>query len=176
MYLHPRYAELDISVLHDFIQSNPLGILISAHPSSDGHSSAPEIEITHIPWVLDRAEPESDQLGRLRGHLARANPHAKALLSASRCTQAGVPVTVLFNGPIESYVTPQFYVRSPRHGTTPLSRPRAFFTCMTPLPPSIKRSSRSWRVCVRGGTQRVSRGRFRMRLSGSWRCSLLLLR
>ncbi|KAF9029025.1 hypothetical protein BDZ89DRAFT_1065727 [Hymenopellis radicata] len=114
MYLHAHYAELDIPVLHDFIQSNPLGILISAHPSSsDVHSPAPDIEITHLPWILDTSGLESNPLGKLRGHMARANPHAKALLAAFQLAQSdAVPVTVLFNGPVAHYVTPKFYVET----------------------------------------------------------------
>ncbi len=109
MYLRAVHAELDIPVLHSFIESNPLGILISTHPPSD--SPAPDVEITHIPWVLD-APSSSDELGKLRGHMARANPHTKALLLAADTRSGGVPVTILFNGPVDHYITPKFYTET----------------------------------------------------------------
>ena len=83
-------------------------------------SNFPSIQCTHIPWVLDVPDPEDDEktapLGTLRGHIAKANPHAKAIVES---VQAASPshsngqlleeVTVMFNGPAASYVTPKFY-------------------------------------------------------------------
>lgn len=112
MYLRAAHAELDIPTLRQFIKDNPLGIVITALESPN----FPTLQCTHIPWVLDVADNASEtELGRLRGHLARANPHSKAMIEAVQRlggTSSGSieqEVTVLFNGPVHSYVTPKFY-------------------------------------------------------------------
>lgn len=114
MYLRAIHAELDIPVLRQFIRDNPLGILITALPSPN----FPMIQCTHIPWVLDVDDEESEtELGKLRGHLAKANPHSRAMVEA---VQFKTPsngsfeqeVSVLFNGPAHSYVTPKFYTKT----------------------------------------------------------------
>lgn len=111
MYLRAVHAELDKSSLRKFVRDNPLGILITAIQSPN----FPTIQCTHIPWVLDVADETSkDELGTLRGHLAIANPHAKAMTEAARSSSSSngplsQEVSVLFNGPAHSYVTPKFY-------------------------------------------------------------------
>ena len=114
MYLRTIHAELDLPVLRTFIRENPLGILITALQSPN----FPTIQCTHIPWVLDVNDESSEsELGTLRGHLAKANPHCKAMVEAvqANCPSNGSlaqEVSVLFNGPVDSYVTPKFYVKS----------------------------------------------------------------
>ncbi|KAL8714296.1 MAG: hypothetical protein Q9225_006590 [Loekoesia sp. 1 TL-2023] len=119
MYLRTIHAESDISSLRRFIQQNPLGILITALPSPN----FPTIQCTHIPWILDVTDKESEtELGRLRGHLARANPHSKAMVEAvvQQINSSDPPsngaleqeVSVIFNGAVDSYVTPKFYTKS----------------------------------------------------------------
>lgn len=129
MYLRAVHAEADIKVLQEFIKKNPLGIFTTAIKSSN----FPLIQATHIPFVLDVPEtdeaskdsdPDNTQAyyGLLRGHLARANPHAKALMEAISAAQNEVndaslielpdEVMVLFNGAAHHYVTPKFYVES----------------------------------------------------------------
>lgn len=111
MYLRPIHTENDPAVLYDFIKSNPLGIIITALPSSD--SSPPSIQLSHIPWVLELLESSPGAgMGKLRGHMARANPQTKTMLAASERAGTEVPVTVLFNGPASHYVTPKFYVET----------------------------------------------------------------
>ena len=96
MYLRAVHAEFDIPALRNFIRNNPLGIFITSLQSSN----FPTIQCTHIPWILDVDDEDSEtELGQLRGHLARANPHCKALVEA-------------INGPVHSYVTPKFYTET----------------------------------------------------------------
>lgn len=112
MYLRAAHAELNIPSLHKFIRENPLGIIISSLQSPN----FPTLQCSHIPWVLDVTDENSDtDLGKLRGHLAKPNPQSKALTEA---VQAHSPsngpleqeVLILFNGPAHAYVTPKFYV------------------------------------------------------------------
>jgi transcriptional regulator len=112
MYLRTVHAEFDIPSLREFIKDNPLGILITAIPSPN----FPTIQCSHIPWVLDVTDDSSNtELGTLRGHMARMNPHSKALIEAVQATAPSngpleLEISVLFNGPVHSYVTPKFYV------------------------------------------------------------------
>lgn len=114
MYLRAVHAEFDIPALRRFIRDNPLGILITAFKSAD----SPTIQCTHIPWVLDVTDNDSpDELGSLRGHLARNNPHSKSMSAAVRehSDSNGFleqEVSVLFNGPAHSYLTPKFYTKT----------------------------------------------------------------
>lgn len=116
MYLRTIHAEFDIPALRRFIRQNPLGILITALPSAN----FPTLQCTHIPWLLDVVDEDSQtELGTLRGHLAKQNPHSKAMTEA---VQRGSPsasnglleyeVSVVFTGPVHSYVTPKFYVET----------------------------------------------------------------
>jgi transcriptional regulator len=104
MYIRPVHAELDPAVLHAFIRTYPLGLLTTAIP----HSSIPTIQTTHIPFVLD-----TPQAGPaiLRGHIARANPQTKAMLSAVSGSGALLAdeVQLLFQAPLHHYITPKFY-------------------------------------------------------------------
>jgi transcriptional regulator len=118
MYLRAAHAELDLPTLYKFIRSNPLGVLTTAIKSPDH----PLLQSSHIPWVLDlpssfeESTLENGEV-RLRGHLARANPHAKALIEAASGNDAEIKtlqeeVMVLFTSPITHYVTPKFYVET----------------------------------------------------------------
>ena len=113
MHLPIHNVEKRPEVLHNFIRQNPLGILTTAIESE----SLPFLQSSHIPWVLDSEfEGNTSGLGRLRGHIARQNPQAKAIIES--CI-AGVKspkpntlehdVLVVFNGPVHHYVTPKFY-------------------------------------------------------------------
>ncbi|TLS22540.1 uncharacterized protein PpBr36_09956 [Pyricularia pennisetigena] len=102
MYIRPFYAETHTPALQAFIRDHPLGILITALPDAG-------IQLTHIPWVLQGTS--ETELGVLRGHMARSNPHAKTL-SAAAGTSGGVvesEATVLFDGSPDHYVTAGFY-------------------------------------------------------------------
>ncbi|KAF5337658.1 hypothetical protein D9758_012996 [Tetrapyrgos nigripes] len=120
MYLRAVHAEQDIPTLRAFIRENPLGILTTTiEPSSPSDHF---IQSSHIPFILDVSDDESPtELGKLRGHMARANPQTKAMIaeltsrasadssSSSKTCTLSKEVLVLFNGPVHHYVTPKFY-------------------------------------------------------------------
>lgn len=121
VYLRPAHAERHIPNLKRFIKQNPLGLFITAtQPTED----FPSIQCTHIPWLLDLQHDISndEELGTMRGHMARQNPHAKALIQAisSQSAQAAQDgygtleseISIMFTGPTHSYVTPQFYTET----------------------------------------------------------------
>ncbi|KAH6669303.1 putative transcriptional regulator [Halenospora varia] len=132
MYLRAAHVENDQSTLFDFIHTNPLGVLTTAIKSE----TYPFLQSSHIPWVLDLqsssaslntnaqdvdpsdAVVEGDAvLGMLRGHVARANPQAKALIEYAKGKENGEgeavkleeEVLILFTSPVNHYVTPKFY-------------------------------------------------------------------
>jgi transcriptional regulator len=116
MYLRPVHTSLDTPALHAFIHSNPLGVLTTAIKSPD----FPTIQSSHIPWVLSPpSSTNPSSLAKLRGHIARANPQAKALIAAAN-SQGALPtgtvlddeVMVLFTSPTNHYITPNFYVET----------------------------------------------------------------
>lgn len=130
MYLRAVHAESRVAVLQQLIRENPLGILTTAIKSS----IYPFIQSSHIPFVLDVPdEPAAASTdasgsaqtanGRLRGHLARQNPQAKAIidaLEAKKTTKANTEshgvlddeVLILFTASPHHYVTPQFYTET----------------------------------------------------------------
>ncbi|KAK7707403.1 hypothetical protein SLS57_009273 [Botryosphaeria dothidea] len=105
-----------LPTLRAFIRSNPLGILTTAIDSP----AHPFLQSSHIPFLLDVLDDASEtELGTLRGHMARANPQAKALMEHLKASQTqdgpqvlARDVMVLFNGPAHHYVTPRFYVET----------------------------------------------------------------
>jgi transcriptional regulator len=77
MHLPAVTAVLRLPVLRRFIRENPLGILTTAIKSP----SHPSLQSSHIPWVVDVDDDDSEvELGKLRGHMARQNPQAKAII------------------------------------------------------------------------------------------------
>lgn len=121
MYLRPVHTEPDVPTLYKFIHDNPLGVLTTALKSED----YPLLQSSHIPWVLDIPEDSSsNNPAKLRGHIARANPHAKALISAATeaasksdgepftATRLPEEIMILFTSGVNSYVTPKFYVET----------------------------------------------------------------
>ncbi|OAQ70341.1 transcriptional regulator [Pochonia chlamydosporia 170] len=115
MYIRKDHAETRIPALRDLIRSYPLGVLTTAIPSS----SQPLIQATHVPWVLEVQDEDSEtELGVLRGHLARQNPHSKTMIeSVSSHTGDNVnvleqDVLVLFTAAPAHYVTPKFYTET----------------------------------------------------------------
>ncbi|KAF5355484.1 hypothetical protein D9758_006358 [Tetrapyrgos nigripes] len=114
MYLRAVYAEQDIPTLRAFIRQNPLGILTTAIQSSS--LSDHFIQSSHLPFLLDVSDDESPtELGKLRAHMARANPQAKAMIAdltradSTSLKTLSKEVLILFNGPVHHYVTPKFY-------------------------------------------------------------------
>jgi transcriptional regulator len=100
MYIPASYREDDLPTLHAFLDAHPLAALVTA---VDGPAS---LFATHLPLLLDRS---AGPLGTLRGHLARANPHARQLAAGA------VPALVLFSGP-DAYITPNWYPLKAEHG------------------------------------------------------------
>ncbi|MEX0704532.1 MAG: FMN-binding negative transcriptional regulator [Planctomycetales bacterium] len=95
MYLPSHFRVDDLPTLHDFIERHSFATLVTE--GIDGPFA------THLPLLLDR---ERGRYGTLRGHFARANPHA-------RLDHAVRTSLVIFHGP-HAYVSPSWY-----SGTTP---------------------------------------------------------
>ncbi len=92
MYQPPHFIETDRDTLHALISAHPLGLLIST--GDDGPVADP------IPFLIDH---DIGEHGRLRAHVARANPQWK--LIAERPEMA---VLVVFQGS-NAYITPSWY-------------------------------------------------------------------
>lgn len=97
MYTPDAFREIDIHRLHDVIEAHPLATLIVAETD--------RAEILHVPCLLDR---DAGERGRLRFHVARANPVARS---------AGSDVVGVFHGP-DAYVPPTWFERPERRVPT----------------------------------------------------------
>lgn len=93
MYTPPAFREDDPAELRALIGQARLALL-----TTNGADGVPLV--TPLPLVLDG--------DHLIGHLARANPHAKALPGTARAV-------AVFLGP-EAYVSPGFYASKAEHG------------------------------------------------------------
>jgi len=89
MYIPAAFTELDLSKLHDFIQQNSFGLLVS---QVDGLPFA-----THLPFLLERT---TGPHGTLVGHMARSNPQWRET--------GGQTALVIFSGP-HAYISPTWY-------------------------------------------------------------------
>ncbi|KAF9890507.1 hypothetical protein FE257_005912 [Aspergillus nanangensis] len=109
MYTQPVHVESSTAAVLEFIQRNPLGVLTTGIPSTDH----PFLQSTHIPWVLDTDSDNPTKM-RLRGHIARQNAQAKAMVDALAASgsQLEQEVMVLFTEPHHHYVTPKFYTET----------------------------------------------------------------
>ncbi len=97
MYVPAHFNEDRVGVLHELIRSSGLATLVSM--TADG------LIASHAPMMLD---PDPAPYGTLIGHLAKANPHARA-------ADAGVQTLVIFQGP-DGYITPSYYAAKREHG------------------------------------------------------------
>jgi transcriptional regulator len=93
MYIPASFAEEDVPTLHAFVEAHPLATLVTAVGGAQG------LFATHLPVLLDRS---AGPFGRLIGHIARANPHARQLAPGSNES------LVIFTGP-DAYITPAWY-------------------------------------------------------------------
>jgi transcriptional regulator len=93
MYVPTVFAEKNLETLHALIEDHGFASLVSSTP--DG------IVATHLPIMLDRTRGAQ---GTLVAHLARANPHARAL--------DGAEVLAIFLGP-HGYISPAWYGQHP---------------------------------------------------------------
>ncbi|RJG45003.1 FMN-binding negative transcriptional regulator [Mesorhizobium sp. DCY119] len=92
MYQPPHFIETRLDVLHSLIRAHPLGLLVSN--GQEGPIANP------LPFLLDGdVQPH----GRLRAHLAKANPQWRMLAD-----NPDTPVLVVFQG-ADTYVTPSWY-------------------------------------------------------------------
>ena len=91
MYSPPAFAETDPELLHAIMRENGFAMLVSAMP--DGPL------ITHLPVLVN------DKGTAIEGHMAKANPHWRALREEPRAT-------VVFSGP-HAYVSPSWYETAP---------------------------------------------------------------
>jgi transcriptional regulator len=90
MYLPDHFAERRVEVLHEVLRHAGLATLVTV--GADG------LDASHVPLLL---EPGPGPLGRLLGHVARANPQWSA-------TPAGAAALAIVLGP-DAYVTPSWY-------------------------------------------------------------------
>ncbi len=97
VYVPDHFKEHRIDLLHEAIRSAGLATLVSM--TADG------LFASHAPLMLN---PEPAPYGTLIGHLARANPHARA-------ADTTVETLVIFHG-LDGYVTPSYYAAKREHG------------------------------------------------------------
>ncbi|EGO19122.1 hypothetical protein SERLADRAFT_374834 [Serpula lacrymans var. lacrymans S7.9] len=117
MYIRPVHAVLQHHTLRSFIRGNPLGILTTGIV----HPNMPFLQSSHIPFLIDDpSSADTNDLGALRGHIALANPQAKALIAAALVAPSASPgkgtlpdeVLVLFTGTPQAYITPSLYTET----------------------------------------------------------------
>lgn len=90
MYVPAHFEETSREVLHDLIENNALGVLIT-HGGSG-------LDANHIPFDLNRSKGEN---GTLHCHVARNNP-------VWRDVATGDKVLVVFRA-ADAYISPQWY-------------------------------------------------------------------
>lgn len=94
MYVPNHFAETDVARLRALMREHAFATVFAM---LDGAPFA-----THVPLLLDA---ERGPLGTLVGHVARANPHARAFDGAT-------PLLAIFHGP-HAYVSPRWYQTAP---------------------------------------------------------------
>ena len=97
MYTPALFREDRLDVLHEFIRSHPLGLLISSGPSG--------LMANLVPFHLKLRGGAAK--GVLQAHLARANPQLREIDSQ--------PVLVVFRG-THTYVSPSLYATKQESG------------------------------------------------------------
>ena len=97
MYVPAHFNEDRVDVLHELMRRGGLATLVSM--------TAGGMIASHAPLLLD---PNPEPYGTLIGHLAKANPHARA-------ADPGVQTLVIFQGP-DGYITPSYYAMKQEHG------------------------------------------------------------
>jgi transcriptional regulator len=98
MYLPPHFKVEDRQVLHEAMRAHPFATLVTN--GADGPFAS------HLPFLLDADDGE---FGTLVGHVAKANPHARAPDGDEG------PALVIFHGP-QAYVSPAWYPSKREHG------------------------------------------------------------
>ena len=90
MYTPAHFREERLPILHRWMRENSFATFVSV---IDGAPFA-----THLPALLDSTRGE---LGTIRAHMARANPHWRAF-------ESGAGLLVIYQGP-HGYITPSWY-------------------------------------------------------------------
>lgn len=90
MYIPKSFAVTALPVLHDLIEADPFGLLVSAGEIAPYAS--------HIPFLLDR---DRGPQGTLVAHLARNNPQGESFAGEQE-------LLAIFQGP-HGYVSPRWY-------------------------------------------------------------------
>lgn len=90
MYVPAHFSEPRVEVLHEALRGGGLATLVTTGPGG--------LDASHLPLLL---EPGPGPLGRLVGHVARANPQWSA-------TPDGSAALAIVLGP-DAYVTPSWY-------------------------------------------------------------------
>src|SRR5262245_58942503 len=91
MYLPRVFESTDRALICELIHAYSFATLVVARAAGD-------LEIAHLPFVFDS---EVGPHGRLRAHVAVANPISELVV-------AGASATVIFQGP-HAYVSPSWY-------------------------------------------------------------------
>jgi transcriptional regulator len=110
MYIRAEHAERDLPALREFVHAYPLGTLTTAIDCA----GIDTLQSTHIPWVLSASDDDDESSNDiLRGHMARANPQSKALISAID-SEGYLPndVLILFTAPVHAYTSARWMVAS----------------------------------------------------------------
>lgn len=99
MYMPPAFEMSDLARMHAIIRDHGFATLIAI---AEG-----EPFVSHVPLILDAGRGPQ---GTLRGHVAKANPHAGLII-------AGTPMLAIFQGP-HGYVSPTWYRERSRNVPT----------------------------------------------------------
>ena len=97
MYEPPLHRQDDIAAVHALIAAHPLGLLISHGPKG--------LLANALPFLIDA---NVGKFGRLRAHMARANPQWRDLAE-------GGEALVVFQGP-SHYISPSLYATKAETG------------------------------------------------------------
>ena len=127
MHIPSHFRDDDLARAQATMREHPFALLITPHGDA--------VHMTWLPFLLQTAPGPH---GTLEAHLARANPHAAAVL-------AGLPSTVAFLGP-HGYLSPRWYADPTRqvptwnfvavhaHGNPqPIEEPRALLALIERL-------------------------------------------
>lgn len=115
MHLPAGHAEYNPEVLRSFVETHPLGMIITHLPPPDDKPDIAPLQASHIPFTI---QGTPDKLV-LRAHLARQNPQAKALAAAAdriKSNEVGVTLPedalVMFTAPAHSHISASFYAET----------------------------------------------------------------
>ena len=97
MYIPKMYEESRVPVLHEFLESYPFASLITMGASG--------LFASHIPMVFEK---DGSDLGRLKCHVSRANPHWQNF-------SPEVEALAIFQG-THHYISPTWYVEKQEAG------------------------------------------------------------